>query len=102
MFIILFTIAKHCLFRSCLLFHGLLEFIRNLRGLEVLICRGENVGSNRVSSTSSTPTKSPVGEDKNSGEVCRLFDVGGQGNERKRIHLFEGARAVIVCVAISE
>ncbi|KAI3814783.1 hypothetical protein L1987_14427 [Smallanthus sonchifolius] len=46
---------------------------------------------------------SPVGENKKSGEVYRLFDVGGQRNERRKwIHLFEGVRAVIFCAAISE
>ncbi|KAK1414125.1 hypothetical protein QVD17_29866 [Tagetes erecta] len=46
---------------------------------------------------------SPVGENKKSGEVYRLFDVGGQRNERRKwIHLFEGVRTVIFCAAISE
>ncbi|ESR66216.1 hypothetical protein CICLE_v10008557mg [Citrus x clementina] len=46
---------------------------------------------------------SPVGEHKKSGEVYRLFDVGGQRNERRKwIHLFEGVSAVIFCAAISE
>ncbi|XP_057504728.1 guanine nucleotide-binding protein alpha-1 subunit-like [Actinidia eriantha] len=37
------------------------------------------------------------------GEVYRLFDVGGQRNERRKwIHLFEGVTAVIFCAAISE
>ncbi|GKV00040.1 hypothetical protein SLEP1_g12800 [Rubroshorea leprosula] len=46
---------------------------------------------------------SPVGESKKSGEVYRLFDVGGQRNERRKwIHLFEGVTAVIFCVAISD
>ncbi|CAK7352754.1 unnamed protein product [Dovyalis caffra] len=37
---------------------------------------------------------SPVGENKKSGEVYRLFDVGGQRNERRKwIHLFEGVTA---------
>lgn len=46
---------------------------------------------------------SPVGENKKSGEVYRLFDVGGQRNERRKwIHLFEGVTAVIFCAAISE
>ncbi|KAL3497411.1 hypothetical protein ACH5RR_040143 [Cinchona calisaya] len=46
---------------------------------------------------------SPVGENKRSGEVYRLFDVGGQRNERRKwIHLFEGVSAVIFCAAISE
>ncbi|KAI5384989.1 hypothetical protein KIW84_071836 [Lathyrus oleraceus] len=45
----------------------------------------------------------PVGENKRSGEVYRLFDVGGQRNERRKwIHLFEGVTAVIFCAAISE
>ncbi|GMN63261.1 hypothetical protein TIFTF001_032334 [Ficus carica] len=45
----------------------------------------------------------PVGESKKSGEVYRLFDVGGQKNERRKwIHLFEGVTAVIFCAAISE
>ncbi|KAL3500865.1 hypothetical protein ACH5RR_039958 [Cinchona calisaya] len=46
---------------------------------------------------------SPVGENKKSGEVYRLFDVGGQKNERRKwIHLFEGVSAVIFCAAVSE
>ncbi|XP_038900040.1 guanine nucleotide-binding protein alpha-1 subunit isoform X1 [Benincasa hispida] len=46
---------------------------------------------------------SPVGENKKSGEVYRLFDVGGQRNERRKwIHLFEGVTAVIFCAAIKE
>ncbi|KAK9101529.1 hypothetical protein Scep_024959 [Stephania cephalantha] len=46
---------------------------------------------------------SPVGENKKSGEVYRLFDVGGQRNERRKwIHLFEGVTAVIFCAAINE
>ncbi|XP_029123783.1 guanine nucleotide-binding protein alpha-1 subunit isoform X2 [Elaeis guineensis] len=46
---------------------------------------------------------SPVGESRKSGEVYRLYDVGGQRNERRKwIHLFEGVRAVIFCAAISE
>ncbi|GMH10522.1 hypothetical protein Nepgr_012363 [Nepenthes gracilis] len=46
---------------------------------------------------------SPVGENKKSGEVYKLFDVGGQRNERRKwIHLFEGVTAVIFCAAISD
>ncbi|XP_008802455.2 guanine nucleotide-binding protein alpha-2 subunit-like [Phoenix dactylifera] len=46
---------------------------------------------------------SPVGESRKSGEVYRLYDVGGQRNERRKwIHLFEGVTAVIFCAAISE
>ncbi|XP_020104695.1 guanine nucleotide-binding protein alpha-2 subunit isoform X3 [Ananas comosus] len=46
---------------------------------------------------------SPVGENRKSGEVYRLYDVGGQRNERRKwIHLFEGVTAVIFCAAISE
>ncbi|KAM0968045.1 hypothetical protein ACFX13_016776 [Malus domestica] len=46
---------------------------------------------------------SPVGENKRSGEVYRLFDVGGQRNERRKwIHLFEGVTAIIFCAALSE
>ncbi|CAJ1972911.1 unnamed protein product [Sphenostylis stenocarpa] len=49
------------------------------------------------------PLSHPVGENKKSGEVYRLFDVGGQRNERRKwIHLFEGVSAVIFCAAISE
>ncbi|CAA7409912.1 unnamed protein product [Spirodela intermedia] len=34
---------------------------------------------------------SPVGENKRNGEVYKLFDAGGQRNERRKwIHLFEG------------
>uniref|UniRef100_A0A7N0ZWY6 Guanine nucleotide-binding protein alpha subunit n=1 Tax=Kalanchoe fedtschenkoi TaxID=63787 RepID=A0A7N0ZWY6_KALFE len=46
---------------------------------------------------------SPVGENKKSGEVYRLFDVAGQRNERRKwIHLFDGVSAVIFCVSLSE
>ncbi|XP_051151191.1 guanine nucleotide-binding protein alpha-1 subunit isoform X1 [Andrographis paniculata] len=46
---------------------------------------------------------SPVGENKKSGEVYRLYDVGGQKNERRKwIHLFDGVTAVIFCASISE
>ncbi|XP_072998246.1 guanine nucleotide-binding protein alpha-1 subunit isoform X1 [Typha latifolia] len=46
---------------------------------------------------------SPVGENRKSGEVYRLYDVGGQRNERRKwIHLFEGVTAIIFCAAISE
>lgn len=46
---------------------------------------------------------SPVGDSRKNGECYRLFDVGGQRNERKKwIHLFEGVTAVIFCAAISE
>ncbi|XP_076898826.1 guanine nucleotide-binding protein alpha-2 subunit-like [Bidens hawaiensis] len=46
---------------------------------------------------------SPVGGNKKSGEVYRLYDVGGQRNERRKwIHLFDGVTAVIFCAAISE
>ncbi|KAG0452818.1 hypothetical protein HPP92_025482 [Vanilla planifolia] len=46
---------------------------------------------------------SPGGENRKIGDVYRLFDVGGQRNERRKwIHLFEGVKAVIFCVAISE
>ncbi|XP_074579775.1 guanine nucleotide-binding protein alpha-1 subunit [Curcuma longa] len=46
---------------------------------------------------------SPVGESRKSGEVYRLYDVGGQRNERRKwIHLFEGVTSVIFCAAISE
>jgi len=46
---------------------------------------------------------SPPGESKRGGEVYRLYDVGGQRNERRKwIHLFEGVNAVIFCAAISE
>eukprot|EP01018_Ginkgo_biloba_P007651 Gb_11945 [translate_table: standard] len=46
---------------------------------------------------------SPVGDNRKNGEGYRLFDVGGQRNERRKwIHLFEGVTAVIFCAAISE
>jgi hypothetical protein len=33
----------------------------------------------------------------------RIFDVGGQRNERKKwIHLFDNVTAVIFCIALSE
>ncbi|KAL2644211.1 hypothetical protein R1flu_011798 [Riccia fluitans] len=38
-----------------------------------------------------------------SADVYKLFDVGGQRNERRKwIHLFEGVTAVIFCAALSE
>jgi guanine nucleotide-binding protein G(t) subunit alpha 3 len=46
---------------------------------------------------------SPVGETKKRGELYKLFDVGGQRNERRKwIHLFDGVTAVIFCAALSE
>ncbi|CAM0950003.1 unnamed protein product [Alopecurus aequalis] len=46
---------------------------------------------------------SPLGESKRGEEVYKLYDVGGQRNERRKwIHLFEGVNAVIFCAAISE
>eukprot|EP00249_Psilotum_nudum_P024797 c29296_g1_i2 orf=329-1480(+) len=42
-------------------------------------------------------------EDAKKGEIYRLFDVGGQRNERRKwIHLFDGVTAVIFCAALSE
>ncbi|GAB2225882.1 hypothetical protein Droror1_Dr00021652 [Drosera rotundifolia] len=50
-----------------------------------------------------TSLQRPVGENKRSGEVYRIYDVGGQKNERRKwIHLFEGVTAVIFFAAISE
>lgn len=46
---------------------------------------------------------SPLGDNRRNGECYRLYDVGGQRNERRKwIHLFEGVTAVIFCAAISE
>ncbi|MCO5608712.1 hypothetical protein L7F22_062927 [Adiantum nelumboides] len=40
---------------------------------------------------------------KKRGPCYRLFDVGGQRNERKKwIHLFDGVIAIIFCAALSE
>eukprot|EP00249_Psilotum_nudum_P024803 c29296_g1_i8 orf=1133-2269(+) len=45
---------------------------------------------------------SPKGDSKKE-EIYRLFDVGGQRNERRKwIHLFDGVTAVIFCAALSE
>ncbi|XP_048332483.1 guanine nucleotide-binding protein alpha-1 subunit isoform X1 [Ziziphus jujuba] len=67
-------------------------------------CLQEDVLCARVRTTGVVEIQfSPVGENKKSGEVYRLFDVGGQRNERRKwIHLFEGVTAVIFCAAISE
>lgn len=46
---------------------------------------------------------SPVGNSKRQGGMYRLFDVGGQRNERRKwIHLFDGVTAVIFCASLSE
>ncbi|AES73475.2 heterotrimeric GTP-binding protein alpha subunit, putative [Medicago truncatula] len=59
----------------------------------IAVCKNRN----------SNPKFIPVGENKRSGEVYRLFDVGGKRNERRKwIHLFEGVTPVIYCAAISE
>lgn len=39
----------------------------------------------------------------NSDEIYKMFDVGGQRNERRKwMHLFDGVTAVIFCAALSE
>ncbi|XP_021676868.2 guanine nucleotide-binding protein alpha-1 subunit isoform X2 [Hevea brasiliensis] len=72
--------------------------------LQVYLILQEDVLYARVRTTGVVEIQfSPVGENKRSGEVYRLFDVGGQRNERRKwIHLFEGVTAVIFCAAISE
>ncbi|XP_044464540.1 guanine nucleotide-binding protein alpha-1 subunit [Mangifera indica] len=81
-------------------------FMDNLQRLSDLnyIPTKEDVLYARVRTTGVVEIQfSPVGEHKKSGEVYRLFDVGGQRNERRKwIHLFEGVTAVIFCAAISE
>ncbi|GJR17470.1 RNA-directed DNA polymerase, eukaryota, reverse transcriptase zinc-binding domain protein [Tanacetum coccineum] len=69
-----------------------------------MFLEGEDVLHARVRTTGVVEIQfSPVGENKKSGTVYKLFDVGGQRNEqRKWIHLFEGVIAVIFCAAISE
>ncbi|KAE8667064.1 Guanine nucleotide-binding protein alpha-1 subunit [Hibiscus syriacus] len=68
-------------------------FMENLQRLSDAnyIPTKEDVLYSRVRTTGVVEIQfSPVGENKKSGEVYRLFDVGGQRNERKWIHLFEG------------
>lgn len=83
-----------------------LYFMENLRRLAVAdyIPTKEDVLYARIRTTGVVEIQfSPVGENKKSGEVYRLFDVGGQRNERRKwIHLFEGVTAVIFCAAVSE
>ncbi|KAI3803208.1 hypothetical protein L1987_31357 [Smallanthus sonchifolius] len=81
-------------------------FMENLQRLSEAnyIPTKEDVLHARVRTTGVVETQfSPVGENKKSGEVYRLYDVGGQRNERRKwIHLFDGVTAVIFCAAISE
>uniref|UniRef100_A0A7N0U6U7 Guanine nucleotide-binding protein alpha subunit n=1 Tax=Kalanchoe fedtschenkoi TaxID=63787 RepID=A0A7N0U6U7_KALFE len=81
-------------------------FMENLERLseENYVPTKDDVLYARVQTTGAVEIQfSPVGENKKSGEVYRLFDVGGQKNERRKwIHLFEGVSAVILCAAISE
>lgn len=81
-------------------------FMENLQRLsaEDYIPTKEDVLCARVRTTGVVEIQfSPFGENKKSGEVYRLFDVGGQRNERRKwIHLFDGVTAVIFCAAISE
>ncbi|KAK9078493.1 hypothetical protein SSX86_002550 [Deinandra increscens subsp. villosa] len=81
-------------------------FMENLQRLseENYIPTKEDVLHARVRTTGVVEIQfSPVGENKKSGEVYRLYDVGGQRNERRKwIHLFDGVTAVIFCAAISE
>ncbi|XP_022859330.1 guanine nucleotide-binding protein alpha-1 subunit-like isoform X2 [Olea europaea var. sylvestris] len=80
-------------------------FMENLQRLSDrnYIPTKEDVLTARVRTTGVTQIQfSPVGENQK-GEAYRLFDVGGQRNERRKwIHLFEGVTAVIFCAAISE
>ncbi|XP_068661739.1 guanine nucleotide-binding protein alpha-1 subunit isoform X2 [Aristolochia californica] len=81
-------------------------FMENLQRLSDInyVPTKEDVLYARVRTTGVVEVQfSPVGENRRSGEVYRLFDVGGQRNERRKwIHLFEGVTAVIFCAAISE
>lgn len=81
-------------------------FMQNLQRLSDInyVPTKEDVLYARVRTTGVVEIQfSPVGENKKSGEVYRLFDVGGQRNERRKwIHLFEGVTAVIFCAALSE
>ncbi|THG00349.1 hypothetical protein TEA_022800 [Camellia sinensis var. sinensis] len=81
-------------------------FMENLRRLSDVnyVPTKDDVLNARVRTTGVVEIQfSPVGENKKSGEVYRLFDVGGQRNERRKwIHLFEGVTAVIFCASISE
>ncbi|XP_020273928.1 guanine nucleotide-binding protein alpha-1 subunit isoform X2 [Asparagus officinalis] len=81
-------------------------FMENLKRLSEVdyVPTKEDVLYARVRTTGVVEIQfSPVGESRKSGEVYRLYDVGGQRNERRKwIHLFEGVKAVIFCVAISE
>ncbi|CAH2060686.1 unnamed protein product [Thlaspi arvense] len=81
----------------------LMENLKRLSDLNYIPTK-EDVLYARVRTTGVVEIQfSPVGENKKSGEVYRLFDVGGQRNERRKwIHLFEGVTAVIFCAAISE
>ncbi|EPS73765.1 hypothetical protein M569_00991 [Genlisea aurea] len=83
-----------------------LYFMENLRRFSDpgYIPTKEDVLHARVQTTGVVEIQfSPVRENKMSGEVYRLFDVGGQKNERRKwIHLFEGVTVVIFCAAISE
>ncbi|XP_074286340.1 guanine nucleotide-binding protein alpha-1 subunit [Silene latifolia] len=83
--------------------HYFMEHLRRLSDVNYVPTK-EDVLYARVRTTGVVEIQfSPVGENKKSGEVYRLFDVGGQRNERRKwIHLFEGVTAVIFCAAISE
>ncbi|CAN0892774.1 Guanine nucleotide-binding protein alpha-1 subunit [Linum grandiflorum] len=83
--------------------HYFMENLQRLSDVNYLPTK-EDVLHARVRTTGVVEIQfSPVGESKKSGEVYRLFDVGGQRNERRKwIHLFEGVTAVIFCAAISE
>lgn len=50
------------------------------------------------------PTTGVVETDFNIEKIpCKMIDVGGQRNERRKwIHLFQGVTAIIFCVALSE
>ncbi|XP_057793330.1 uncharacterized protein LOC131009950 [Salvia miltiorrhiza] len=83
--------------------HFFMENLQRLSDIDYVPTK-EDVLYARVRTTGVVEIQfSPVGENKKSGEVYRLFDVGGQKNERRKwIHLFEGVSAVIFCAAISE
>ncbi|KAI5072401.1 hypothetical protein GOP47_0012507 [Adiantum capillus-veneris] len=63
---------------------------------DILFARQQTTG---IVETEFSPDKDP----KNKGVCYRLFDVGGQRNERRKwMHLFDGVTAIIFCASLSE
>eukprot|EP00250_Pteridium_aquilinum_P000927 c11110_g1_i2 orf=330-1490(+) len=63
---------------------------------DILYARQQTTG---IVETEFRPSTDP----RNTGELYRLFDVGGQRNERRKwMHLFDGVTAIIFCAALSE